>query len=74
MIELPVEEVSVEADLVEDLELDSLARMEIAAALEDQYAIRIEVVELVGVSTLPELCRCIETKLGETKLGETDAR
>lgn len=66
MIELPVEEVSVEADLVEDLELDSLARMEIAAALEDQYAIRIEVVELVGVSTLPELCRFVETKLGET--------
>jgi acyl carrier protein len=66
VIELPVEEVSVEADLVEDLELDSLARMEIAAALEDQYAIRIEVVELVGVSTLPELCRFVETKLGET--------
>jgi acyl carrier protein len=64
VVDLPVEEVSVDGNLVEELELDSLARIEIAAALEDEYGISINHADLVGLSTLPEMCRFVETQLG----------
>ncbi|GAA0564998.1 acyl carrier protein [Actinomadura livida] len=63
-IELPVEEVTDEADLAGDLEVDSLAAMEIAVQLEKRYRIKIDEEEISTFTSLSVIHRFIAAKVG----------
>ncbi|QXJ21385.1 acyl carrier protein [Actinomadura graeca] len=63
-VELPVEEVTDDADLAEDLDVDSLAAMEIAVQLEKRYRIKISEEEITSLTTLPAIHRLVSAKVG----------
>ncbi|WP_237720238.1 acyl carrier protein, partial [Streptomyces xiaopingdaonensis] len=51
-LEVPVGEVTEEADLKEDLEVDSLTAMEVAVQLEKRYRIKIDEEEIASLTSL----------------------
>lgn len=62
--ELPVEEVTDDANLADDLDLDSLAAMEIAVLLEKKYRIKINDEEIKGLTTLASIHQLVAAKVG----------
>lgn len=62
-LELPVEEVTDDADLKTDLEMDSLAAMEIAVQLEKKYQIKIEEEEIKLLTSLATIHQIVSTKV-----------
>jgi acyl carrier protein len=62
-LEMASDELSDDASFGNDLEIDSLMRLEIAARLEDRYAISLEDSEMAGVSTLIDLKTLVAAKV-----------
>lgn len=62
-LELPVEDVTDEADLKSDLDVDSLTAMEIAVQLEKKYQIKISDEEIKSLSTLLKIHRLVSAKV-----------
>jgi acyl carrier protein len=62
-LELPVEDVTDEADLAADLEVDSLTAMEIAVQLEKKYHIKIADEEIKSLSSLVNIHRLVSAKV-----------
>lgn len=55
IIELPFDDVAVDADLKDELEADSLHQLELMAAVEDRFDIRLDVEDWSGSRTVSEL-------------------
>ena len=62
-LELPVEEVTDDADLANDLEVDSLSAMEIAVLLEKKYHIKIREEEIKQLATLQVIHQLVAAKV-----------
>jgi acyl carrier protein len=62
-LELPVEEVTDEADLKDDLDVDSLAVMEIAVQLEKKYRIKLIDDEIKSLKTLMIIHELVSAKV-----------
>jgi acyl carrier protein len=65
-LELPAEEVTDDADLKKDLEVDSLTAMEIAVQLEKKYRIKIGEQELVALTSLRSTHQLVSAKVATT--------
>lgn len=62
-LELPAEEVTDDAQLADDLDVDSLSAMEIAVLLEKKYKIKINEDEIKTLSTLLAIHELVSTKV-----------
>jgi acyl carrier protein len=62
-LELPAEDVTDEADLATDFEVDSLTAMEIAVQLEKKYHIKIADEEIKSLSSLVNIHRLVSAKV-----------
>jgi acyl carrier protein len=62
-LELPAEEVTDEADLKNDLEVDSLTAMEIGVQLEKKYQIKISDNEIVSLTSLRVIHELVSAKV-----------
>jgi acyl carrier protein len=62
-LELPVEEVTDDADLASDLEVDSLSAMEIAVLIEKKYRIKISEEEIKSLTSLLIIHQLVSTKV-----------
>jgi acyl carrier protein len=62
-LELGVEEVTDDADLASDLEVDSLSAMEIAVLLEKRYRIKIREEEIKSLTSLPVIHKLVSAKV-----------
>ncbi len=62
-LELPVEEVTDDADLASDLSVDSLSAMEIAVLLEKKYKIRISEEEIKSLTSLLTIHGLVSAKV-----------
>lgn len=62
-LELPAEEVTDEADLASDLEVDSLSAMEIAVLLEKKYQIKISEDEIKSLTSVPVIHKIVAAKV-----------
>ena len=60
--EVNPEEVTLEADLREDLGIDSLTAIELGTELESQFEIEIEDEELASLKTVADIIKLIESK------------
>lgn len=65
-LELPVEDVTDDADLANDLEVDSLSAMEIAVLLEKKYRIKISEDEIKLLTSLQIIHQLVSTKVYAT--------
>lgn len=65
--DLEVEEsaISPEANLKDDLGIDSLDFVDIVVIVERKFGFKIKPEEMVGVTTLSQFCDYIETKVGD---------
>jgi acyl carrier protein len=52
-----------EADLKDDLEIDSLGRVELTLALEDAFNFYLQDEELEGIKTVGDILNLVESKL-----------
>ncbi|UBI36185.1 MULTISPECIES: acyl carrier protein [Streptomyces] len=62
-LELPIAEVTDEADLKADLAMDSLTAMEVAVQLEKKYRIKIEEDEIPSLTSLTTIHRLLSAKV-----------
>lgn len=62
-LELGVEEVTDDADLASDLEVDSLSAMEIAVLLEKKFQIKISEEEIKSLTSLPVIHKLVSAKV-----------
>ncbi len=62
-LELSAEEVTDEADLKNELEMDSLAAMEVAVLLERKYRIKIDEDEIKTLTSLAIIHRLVSAKV-----------
>jgi acyl carrier protein len=65
VVELPVEEVTDDADFINDLEVDSLVALEIAVRLEKKYSVKMDDSELKTISSLKRVHQLLESKLDD---------
>jgi acyl carrier protein len=65
VLELPLEEVTDDADFINDLEVDSLAALEIAVQLENKYSVKIDDSELKTISSLDRAHQLLTSKLDD---------
>ncbi|MBV8542184.1 MAG: acyl carrier protein [Pseudonocardiales bacterium] len=65
VLELPVEEVTDDADFVNDLEVDSLVALEIAVRLEKKYGVKMTDSELMTLSSLNWVHQLVKSKLDD---------
>jgi acyl carrier protein len=63
-LELEPADVTDEAAFVDELQVDSLALLDIATRLEQAYGIEVEDSELKGVGTFADVRALVEAKLG----------
>lgn len=63
VLELPVEEVTDQADFVEELELDSLTSMELVIKLEKSYGIKVTDAEFGEMSCFADVRELVDAKL-----------
>ena len=65
--DLEVEEsaISPEANLKDDLGIDSLAFVDIVVIVERKFGFKIKPEEMAGVTTLSQFCDYIQTKVGD---------
>jgi acyl carrier protein len=66
VLELPVEEVTDDADFINDLEVDSLTALEIAVRLEHKYGVKMDDFELATISSLNWVHQLLKSKLDDT--------
>jgi acyl carrier protein len=66
VLELPVEEVTDDADFINDLEVDSLAALEIEIRLESKYGVKMDDSELTTISSLNRVYQLLKSKLDDT--------
>jgi acyl carrier protein len=62
VLELDVEEVTDDADFVQELEVDSLMALAIVARLERQYSVKLKESDFKQVSSLTQVLRLITDK------------
>ena len=62
-IDIDLDEVTDDADFVNDLEVDSLMALEITVRLEKKYGVKMEEDELAEVSTLESTYQLLDGKL-----------
>lgn len=62
-LELPAEDVTDEADLKNDLEVDSLTAMEIAVQLEKKYKIKITDEEIASLTSLQVIHQLVSARV-----------
>lgn len=62
-LELPVEDVTEDADLANDLEVDSLTAMEIAVQLENKYQIKIAEEEIKLFTSVRKIQQLVSAKV-----------
>lgn len=62
-LELPVEDVTDEANLASDLDVDSLTSMEIAVQLEKKYRIKISDEEMMSLTSVLSIHRIVSAKV-----------
>ncbi len=60
---LPPEKIVIEADLLRDLDLDSLDTMELTLGMEERFGIEIPDAELEGLVTISDAVALVEKKL-----------
>ena len=65
VLELPVEEVTDDADFINDLEVDSLAALEIAVRLVKKYGVNMDGFELKTISSLNYVHQLLKNKLDD---------
>lgn len=65
VLELPVEEVTDDADFINDLEVDSLVALEIAVRLEKKYGVKMDDSELNTISSLNWVHQLLKSKLDD---------
>lgn len=65
VLELPVDEVTDDADFVNDLEVDSLVALEIAVRLEKKYGVKMDDSELQTLSSLNWVHQLLTSKLDD---------
>ncbi|GHC68338.1 acyl carrier protein [Streptomyces flavofungini] len=65
-LELPLEEVTDQADLKNDLDVDSLTAMEVAVQLEKKYRIKIDEEEIASLTTLEIIHQLVAAKVEKT--------
>lgn len=58
--QIPEESVSLDARLLEDLDIDSLAATEILFDIEDEFEIVVPEQRTFGLTTVRELCEAVE--------------
>jgi acyl carrier protein len=68
---LDAEEVKPKSDLVE-LGIDLLLAMEVAREVENEFNIKLELEELMGMTDFQSLVNCIQSKLGVSDGSEVD--
>ncbi len=61
------------ARLTEDLEIDSLTKVELALAMEDSFGFYLPDEELENIVTVNDAVSLIETKMKDPKLGTNNA-
>ena len=66
------EEISERSRLDEDLNVDSLSKVDTAVRLEEKFGVRIEEEDILRASTVGDLVTLIERKQGEQKRGDVD--
>lgn len=57
---MDISEVTPDADIMEDLDADSLDIMQIVMALEDEFEVKIETETVAGLHTAQEIADCLE--------------
>lgn len=65
-LELPVEEVTDDADFINDLAVDSLAALEIEIRLESKYGVKVGDFELTTISSLNRVHQLLKCRLDDT--------
>ena len=63
VLEIPLDEVTDDADFIDDLEVDSLSALEIAVQLERKYGVQIDDSELKTISSLDRAHQLLTSKL-----------
>ncbi|MBM0232561.1 acyl carrier protein [Micromonospora sp. STR1_7] len=64
ILDIDSEEITDDANFVDDLGVDSLMALEITVRLEKKYGVRMQENELVEVTSLNKTCRLLTEKLG----------
>ncbi len=62
-LDIPRDEITLEASFTEDLEVDSLGVVELLMALEDEFGVRIADEEAEGLTTVGEAVDLVESKM-----------
>ena len=62
-LDIPRDEITLEASFTEDLEVDSLGVVELLMALEDEFGVRIADEEAEGLTTVGEAVDLVEQKM-----------
>jgi acyl carrier protein len=62
-LELPVTDITDDADFVEDLEVDSLISLEIAIRIEERYGIKVSDDDMSSISSFRQVCGLVESRL-----------
>jgi acyl carrier protein len=65
VLELPLEEVTDDADFINDLEVDSLTALEIVVRLEKKYGVTMYDSELKAISSLNWVYQLLKSKLDD---------
>ncbi|GGV11590.1 acyl carrier protein [Streptomyces spectabilis] len=63
-LELPLDDVTDDADLKNELDVDSLTAMEVAVQIEKKYRIKIDEEEIKTLTTLTVIHRIVSAKVG----------
>ena len=63
---LAPEKIALEADLLRDLDLDSLDTMELTLGMEERFGIEIPDADLEGLTTIADAVALVERKLAVT--------
>lgn len=63
VLDVPVEQVTVEASFADDLDADSLDLVELVMQLEEEFDISVDESELEGIGTVGEALALVQSKL-----------
>jgi acyl carrier protein len=69
VLELPVGEITPASRFIEDLDVDSLASLEIAVKVENRFGVSIGETHLASIGTVGEMIRLVESRTAEKSSG-----